>query len=81
MRLKPEERRRVARARARTAANSDVVTTLGSANRSTGRQRTILWEKDGGFSWTREPGARPVLKVREPGIASRLALVKRGNPR
>jgi len=36
--------------------------------------RRVLWEKDGGFSWQREPGARAALKIRQSGRIARIAL-------
>ena len=69
MRLSPRERRKVIAARQATVT---------VARRAKPALRTILWEKGGSFSRTREPGARWVLKVDEVGIMRRVRLLKRG---
>ena len=56
---------------ARQAAKTSRITQLLRESVQPG-WKTVLWEKDGSFSRTRERGAKAVLKGRDSGILDRL---------
>jgi len=63
---------------ARQAARTSRITQLPRESVQPG-WKVVLWEKDGGFSRTREKGARAVLKARDPEVLNELRIAPGGN--